>query len=223
MTSALDAIAATRIIVSLPRSGPAPDGTTRSPDRAPLVVEVCVQEGLDVVAVPAADIDVLDLMEPLGGRAVFGAWGVRDLPELEAVITRGAAFVALFHPTAEQLALARERDVPAFAAALTPTEIGHAAALGPDAVVVHPAEVFGNVYVPHALAAADVVPTIAGSVNSYVAQQWLTRGALAVTTDESFVGDSLSPTGNLGWLRDRARSFATEGRAAPPWRWPGTA
>jgi hypothetical protein len=80
--------------------------------------------------------------------------------------------------------------------------------LGPDGIVV-PAEVLGTLThrMPSQRPGALI---IAGGVNSYVAQQWLAKGALAATTDEAFA-DSLVD-GNLGWLRDRPD--LTEGRAA---------
>lgn len=216
MTTALDAIAATRIIVSLPSLGKGSDGTRRSAARVPVVVEVCVQEGLDVVAVPARDIDVLDAMEPLGGRCVFGVSGVSNATQLEAAADAGARFAVIDLATPELLGLAAARGLTAFAGAFTPMEIARMWDLGPDGIVVQPAEVLGTLYAPHAIAAAPGAPIIAGGVNSYVAQQWLAKGALAATTDEAFFADSLVD-GNLGWLRDRARTFATEGRAAPAW------
>lgn len=217
MTTAFDAIAATRIIVSLPPIGTGDNGERRSARRAPMVVEVCAQEGLDVVAIPAADVDVLDLMEPLGGRATFGVTGVMDGPQLLAAAEHGATFAILSHPSDELIAMARDRAMTAFACAFTPTEIARTWQLRPDGVVVHPAEVLGTLYAPHAIAAAPGAPVIAGGTNSYVAQQWLLKGALAATTDDSFVADTLVD-GNLGWLRDRARTFAAEGRAAPAWQ-----
>ena len=127
--------------------------------------------------------------------------------------------------TPELLGLAAARGLTAFAGAFTPMEIARMWDLGPDGIVVQPAEVLGTLYAPHAIAAAPGAPIIAGGVNSYVAQQWLAKGALAATTDEAFyAGEDVTVTledslvdGNLGWLRDRARTFATEGRAAPAW------
>lgn len=217
MTTVVDAITATRIIVSLPALGVDAGGQPRSPQRAPLVVEVCAQEGLDIVAVPVADLTILDLMEPLGGRVIFGASGVVSADQLAEAADRGSRFVMLNHASEALLAQAAERGVAAFACAFTPHEISDTWAMRPDAVVVHPAEVLGTLYAPHAIAAAPGAPVIAGGTNSYVAQQWLTKGAFAATTDESFISDTLVD-GNLGWLRDRARTFATEGRAAPAWR-----
>lgn len=216
MTPVFDAIAATRIIVSLPPLGKDPGGQRRSGGRAPVVVEICAQEGLDVVAVPVSDLDLLGLMEPLGGRVQFGATGVHSGLQLAAAADAGATFVVLAHATDELLSLATSRGVAAFACAFSPAEIARTWQLRPQAVVVHPAEVLGTLYAAHAIAAAPGAPIIAGGTNSYVAQQWLAKGALAAITDDSFVGDALVD-GNLGWFRDRARSFATEGHTAPAW------
>lgn len=216
VTTAFDAIAATRIIVSLPSLGSDPAGERPRATRLQAVVEVCVQEGLNVFTLPSDDVDLLDLMEPFEGRARFGVQGVLDADQLAAAADRTAAFAILPEASADLLRLAAERGLPAFGCALSPTEIRHTWALRPDAVVVHPAEVLGTLYVPHAVAAAPGAPLVAGGVNSYVAQQWLAKGAFAALTDDAFVGDSLAD-GNLSWLRDRARSFAAEGRAAPAW------
>ncbi len=216
MTSAFDAIAATRIIVSLPRLGREADRTRRSAARSPVVVEVCAQEGLDVVSVPFADLDVLDSMDPVADRVVFGVGQVRTIDDIDAVAATRARFVIVDVATPDLVARARTAGLTVVGGAFSPTEIAATAVVSPDAVIIHPAEVLGTLYVPHALAAAGPLPVIAGGVNSYVAQQWLSKGALAATTDESFVADALVD-GNLGWLRDRARTFATEGRAAPIW------
>lgn len=216
MTTALDAIDATRIIVSLPPLGNDSSGTPRSAARVPVVVEVCVQEGLDVIAVPVSHVELLDAMAPFEGRAVFGVTGVLDADDLRAAADRGAGFVVAHEATPDLVALAAELGVPMFACAMTPGEIRATARLSPYAIVCHPAEVLGTLYAPHAIAAAPRARLIAGGVNSYVAQQWLLKGAYAALTDESFIGDTLVD-GNLAWLRDRARTFATEGRAAPTW------
>ncbi len=219
MTTAFDAIAATRIIVSLPPLGLGPEGMPRPSTRVPVVIEICLQEGLDVFALPASELSLFELIEPFEGRASFGVMGVETAAQLNEAADRGAGFAVVAEATPELLHQAAQRGVAAFACALSPSELRAAWRLRPDAVVVHPAEVLGTLYAPHAIAAAPGAPVIAGGVNSYVAQQWLLKGAFAAITDEGFIGDTLAD-GNLAWLRDRARSFSVEGRAAPAWTRP---
>ena len=125
MTSAFDAIASTRIIVSLPRLGREADGTRRSAARSPVVVEVCAQEGLDVVSVPFADLDVLDGMDPVADRVVFGVGQVRTAEDIDAVAATRARFVIVDVATPDLVARARTAGLTVVGGAFSP-KIGRA-------------------------------------------------------------------------------------------------
>jgi 2-dehydro-3-deoxyphosphogluconate aldolase/(4S)-4-hydroxy-2-oxoglutarate aldolase len=204
----LDVLGATRLIASFP------DGAS---SRLVAIASVLAEEGFAALTVDLADLDVIQRIATiLGGRAVIGVHGVRTADDLSKAQAAGATYALAPIGTKVLAQAAARRNLPLFAGALSPTEIAAAAATGAAGVLVHPAEVLGTNYAPHAVAAAGSCPLIVGGSSPYGVTQWLTAGAYAVVADSSLLSDAVDH-GDLGFLRDRARNYTSEAQRIGAW------
>jgi 2-dehydro-3-deoxyphosphogluconate aldolase/(4S)-4-hydroxy-2-oxoglutarate aldolase len=181
---------------------------------------VLAEEGFAALTVDLVDLVTIErLATVLGGRAVIGVHGVRTADDLSRAQAAGATFALAPIGTKVLAQAAARRNLPLFAGALSPAEIVAAAATGAAGVLVHPAEVLGTNYAPHAIAAAGGCRLVVGGSSPYGVTQWLNAGAFAVVADSSLLSDAVDH-GDLGFLRDRARNYTSEaqriGRWSPP-------
>lgn len=107
-----------------------------------------------------------------GGEMNIGAGTVCNVSDLEIALNAGAQFIVT--PVLdEQLILeCRERDIPVFAGAFTPTEIYRAWSLGASLVKVFPSEFLGPTYLKSVLAPlsqVEVMPTGGVSLDNMAA------------------------------------------------------
>ena len=204
----LDVLGATRLIASFPGG---------ASSRLVAIASVLAEEGFAALTVDLADLDVIQRIATiLGGRAVIGVHGVRTADDLSKAQAAGATYALAPIGTKVLAQAAARRNLPLIAGALSPTEIAAAAATGAAGVLVHPAEVLGTNYAPHAVAAAGSCPLIVGGSSPYGVTQWLTAGAYAVVADSSLLSDALDH-GDLGFLRDRARNYTSEAQRIGAW------
>lgn len=204
----LEVLADTRLVASLPR------GLT---PRALVVATILVEEGFAALTVDVRDLAYVAKLAPvLGGRAEIGVHGVRTADELTQAQTAGASFALAPIGTKVLAQAAARRGLTFFPGAMTPAEISTASGFGAAGVLIHPAEVLGTNFAPHAIAAAGTSRVLVGGSSPYGVTQWLAAGAFAVVADSSLLSDALS-TGDLGFLRDRARNYANEAERAAPW------
>ena len=204
----LDVLGRTRLVASFPRG---------ANPRTVAIATVLVEEGFEALTVDLADLAlVARLGTLLGGRAVLGVHGVRTADDLDRARDAGATYALAPIGTAALVRAALDKDLPLFAGAMTPAEIAAVAALGAAGVLVHPAEVLGTNYAPHAVAAAGGSPLLVGGSSPYGVTQWLNAGAFAVVADSSLLSDAVDH-GDLGFLRDRARNYTSEAERIGPW------
>jgi len=196
-----DAMTAGRLVATLP---------DRAMPSLVAAVEVMVQEGIDVVSLPAPRVDEVGRLRGIfGPRCLVGVHDVGREQELEEALALEPAFVALSGPDEDLVARARRAGCPVLAAALTPTEVRAAWRVGVSGGVVVPAAVMGSGY-PEALAqlAPEVVLTARGGLGAYSARRWAEAGAQAVWLDDALLGDAFTG-GPLGSLRERCQTFRT--------------
>ncbi len=204
----LDVLGRTRLIASFQRGATA---------RTVAIATVLVEEGFAALTVDVGDLDLVERLGTLlGGRAVLGVHGVRTDEALYRAHDAGATYALAPIGTAGLVRAAQDNGLPLFAGAMTPAEISAAAALGGAGVLVHPAEVLGTSYAPHAVAAAGDSRLVVGGSSPYGVTQWLNAGAFAVVADSSLLSDALDH-GDLGFLRDRARNYTSETERIGPW------
>lgn len=207
----LGMLSETRLLASFPR------GTTA---RSVVAATILVEEGFRALTVDIDDVELVErLGTALGGRAAMGVHGVRTADDLTRAQSAGATYVLAPIGTKTLVQAAARRSLPLFAGALTPTEIAAAAGLGAAGVLVHPADVLGTTYAPHAVAAAGSALVIVGGSSPYGVTQWLNAGAYAVVADPSLLSDATG-YGEIGFLRDRARNYTAEAERVGPWRPP---
>jgi len=203
----------TRLLASFPPN-PTP--------RALVAATILVEEGFAAITVDIGDLEWVERFDTaLGGRAVLGVHGVRTADDLSRAQSAGATYVLAPIGTKTLVQAAARRSLPIFAGALTPTEIAAAATLGATAVLVHPADVLGTTYAPHAVAAANGARVIVGGTSPYGVTHWLNAGAYAVVADPSLLGD-LPSSSDIGFLRDRARNYTSEATRIGPWSPPAS-
>lgn len=170
-------------------------------------VEVLVQEGFSLFALPIHNESFADVVAIFGARAKIGATRVAGAMQIHQAVDAGATF-ALCDDASEDLAeAAAERQLPCYLTAMTPREVRAALALPVSGVVLYPADVVGHAmgYRLHDLGLADrIIPM--GGVGAYAAGEWAKAGAKAVCVDSALLGDALSG-GSLAQLRDRCGSF----------------
>lgn len=168
-------------------------------------VEVLIQEGLDVVSLPASGtLTSAELKSVFGPRLAIGVHDVRDEASLRWALRQDPLFVTSIGFRQATRALSESR-VPHLPAALTPTEIADAWHQGVAGVQVVPSGLFGNTY-PAQLTALlpDVVLVARGPDSTYDVKAWLGAGAAAVLLGNRLLGDSITG-GDLGALRARTR------------------
>ncbi len=166
-------------------------------------LEVMIQEGLNLVAVPS---QVLPELVPLFGlRARIGACGIASAAELDQAVSAGASFVFADAADPELAEAGRNAGVPTYLQAMTPSEIRYARSLG--YVQLFPADVLGHLMAERLKSQGlldGVIPR--GGIGAYAAERWLLSGAPAVCLDSSLLGDALRG-GELASLRDRCGTF----------------
>lgn len=180
-------------------------------------VEVMVQEGISVMALPLQALEAdAHLIHSLNGifasRAEFGVYGVGSLEQTHQVADAGATFAMLRWTAPDELdamvVLAGERSLPILPQALTPSEVGAVWAKGVSAVQVTPADAFGASYPEQLHALVDGVATVPrGGLGAHSAGRWLDAGAIAVCLDEALIGDAFTG-GSLVGLRERCQVFS---------------
>lgn len=177
------------------------------------VIETLIQEGLHTFALPAESADLATVVEIFGARASFGAHRVRSAAQAAGCADSGAGFALIDLPDDEALAVALDRGMGAFVAAMTPAEVRAAYRSGATGALLYPADVVGHA-MGHRLAelglADRAIPL--GAVGAYAAGEWLASGAPAVCIDSSLLGDAFDG-GSLAQLRDRCGSFVTVQRS----------
>jgi 2-dehydro-3-deoxyphosphogluconate aldolase/(4S)-4-hydroxy-2-oxoglutarate aldolase len=146
---------------------------------------------------------------------LFGLGTVLDVETARAGILAGAKFIVTPALRPDVIKLCRDRSVPVFGGALTPTEIVNTWEAGADAVKIFPAEFFGPAYIrsikgpfPH----IDFLPT--GGVTAENVGEFLKAGAFATAAGSSLVESKALKEKNWAAITGKARAFAAAVAAA---------
>lgn len=125
-----------------------------------------------------------------GSGLIVGAGTVLDPDAAHAAVAAGARFIVSPHTDPAIVAAARDRGVPAFPGALTPTEVVSAWRAGASAVKVFPVSAVGPSFVRELRGPLRDVPLIpTGGVTLETAPALIAAGAVAVGVGGWLIGD----------------------------------
>ena len=157
---------------------------------------------------PGAASQIAALVEGVGDRMNIGAGTVTSVAQLEEALSAGVGFIVTPVVIPEIIEACRERKIPVFPGALTPTEIHHAWRLGADMVKLFPASRMGPGYIKDVKAPLSDVRILAtGGIGLDNAQAFLEAGA-----DGFGVGSPLFKAERMlakdwNWLAEQLRGF----------------
>lgn len=173
--------------------------------------ETLIEEGLAAFAFPPDQLSLVgQALDLFGYRARIGVCGLSDAASVSAAVAAGAHF--LTSPLASGALRAAAGEVPLLPGALTPGEVGAAVAAGWDAVQIVPCEA-AMPDLGRALASwFDGVDLVAaGSLDRFLAEEWIAAGARALGLRHSVLlpeGPGAAASANdLDAVRQRCQSF----------------
>lgn len=154
---------------------------------------------------------VLDAIEAASSTgAVVGAGTVLQPEQARDAIAAGARFVVSPVLVPEIVEPCTDAGLPAFLAALTPTEVLMAMRAGSSAVKLFPARVGGPRYVRDLLGPFPDAPLIpSGGVDESNAREFLEAGAVAVYAGTGLLPPELVTAGEHEEIGRRAERFVT--------------
>lgn len=130
-------------------------------------------------------------------------------------IAAGARFIVTPAVRPEVVAVCRQRGVPVFCGALTPTEVYSAWELGADVVKIFPAEFFGPSYIRSLRGPfpnIELMPT--GGVTPENIGEFLRAGAFAAAAGSTLVTAAALRSSDWGAITARASEFLAAVKAA---------
>ena len=157
------------------------------------------------------------LRDETGGELNVGAGTVRSLGDLDRALDAGAQFIVTPIVLPDVIAACRDRGVPVFPGALTPTEIWTAWTAGADVVKVFPANRFGPPYIREVLAPLDgvrLMPT--GGVDFETFAEYRAAGAVAFGVGSPLFAKERIAAADWAWVESQTRRFVEAWRRSGP-------
>jgi 2-dehydro-3-deoxyphosphogluconate aldolase/(4S)-4-hydroxy-2-oxoglutarate aldolase len=175
----------------------------------PALAKALAAGGISCVEFTFTIPDVLDAIEAAAAEgSLVGAGTVTEPEQAEAAIAAGARFVVSPVLATKIVGPCRAAGVPAFLAALTPTEVLAAARAGAEAIKLFPANVGGPRYLKDLRGPfPDLALIPSGGVDEGNAGEYLKAGAIAVFAGSGLVAPRLVEAGEHEEIRRRAESF----------------
>lgn len=155
----------------------------------PLLDAVC-ESGLETIEItmntPEAARLISEAARSYAGRLMIGAGTVVDMVSLKAALDAGASFIVTPVCIEEVSIYCRDKHIPFFPGALTPSEIYHAWSFKPAMVKVFPSKFFGPDYFKEIKGPFDNVKLLAcGGVNPENLASYFSKGADAIAFGSS--------------------------------------
>jgi 2-dehydro-3-deoxyphosphogluconate aldolase / (4S)-4-hydroxy-2-oxoglutarate aldolase len=151
---------------------------------------------------------IVRLRGALGPGAVVGAGTVMTPEAVADAVAAGAEFVVCPHTDEEVVRAARDRKVPVFPGAFTPSEIVRAWRAGATAVKLFPAGGGGPKYLREVRAPLSDIPLIpTGGVTLENAADFIRAGAVALGVGSALTPGETIARGDWPALTDLARRF----------------
>jgi 2-dehydro-3-deoxyphosphogluconate aldolase/(4S)-4-hydroxy-2-oxoglutarate aldolase len=164
---------------------------------------------------PGATAIIHEAVTAFGTELNIGAGTVCSMEDLEMAIAAGARFIVTPIVQEEIIASCRERGIPVFAGAFTPTEIFHAWNTGADVVKIFPASTITPAFIRDLkgpFPQIRVLPT--GGVSLENCSDFIKAGAVGVGIGGQLIDKHLLQTKNWKALSEHFRAFAKRISAA---------
>lgn len=176
------------------------------------IVEHCGAGGLRNLEVtmnsPEAARSITMMRKATDGSMNIGAGTVCSMEDLQTALDAGAQFIITPVVVPEVIKACKERSVPVFPGALTPTEIFTAWNLGADIVKVFPASVVGPGYfrdLRGPLPQIKLMPT--GGVQLNTLADYFKEGAVAASIGGKLFNPEHIAVNGLEWLEGEIRKY----------------
>ncbi|WP_128545327.1 bifunctional 4-hydroxy-2-oxoglutarate aldolase/2-dehydro-3-deoxy-phosphogluconate aldolase [Larkinella soli] len=176
------------------------------------LVPVYLESGLTTLEItmntPGAGEMIGDTLKRFGDSLNVGAGTVCTLSDLEVALAAGAQFIVtpVLHPPV--IEACRERGIPVFPGAFTPTEIYQAWGLGASMVKVFPAATLGPDYLRQVKAPLDQVRLLpTGGITLDNLGAFRKAGAAGVGVGSPLFRNDLIRAGDWAGLRAHFESF----------------
>jgi 2-dehydro-3-deoxyphosphogluconate aldolase/(4S)-4-hydroxy-2-oxoglutarate aldolase len=146
------------------------------------------------------------LQGEFGDQMFIGAGTVLSKADAEAAIEAGAAFLVCPNTDAEVIRFGREREIPVYPGAMTPSEIVTAWHAGAQAVKIFPCASLGVPYIKELQGPLSHIPIIAvGGVNADNVRSFIDAGCVAVGLGSSLINLQKIAAGDFAWVEEQAR------------------
>ncbi len=175
-------------------------------------IEAALEGGVNVIEVTFTVPNPLQIIEAVAARVsddvILGA-GTVLTPEMAAsAVDAGAQFIVSPSTNVATIYMAKERGVPVFPGALTPTEVITAWQAGGDIIKIFPANVMGPSYFKDLHGPFPEIPFMpTGGVDLTTARSWLESGAVALGVGGALIDKKLMAEGDYAEITRRAREF----------------
>ena len=183
-------------------------------------IEAALQGGVNVIEVTFTCPNPLQIIESLakkiGGEVILGAGTVLSPDAAARAVDAGARFIVSPSTNLATINMAKERGVPVFPGALTPTEVITAWQAGGDIIKIFPANAMGPGYFKDLHGPFPEIPFMpTGGVDLSTARAWLEAGAVCLGVGGALIDGKLMASGDYAEITRRAVEFR---RIVQEWR-----
>jgi len=184
------------------------------------VVEAAMEAGLCTLEITLNRVEAVAQIERLheafGHELELGAGTVLKAEAADAAINAGARFIVTPAVLPEVIQVCREREVPVFPGAMTPTEILYAHWAGAAMVKVFPAGSLGPGYIKALRGPFPQIPLMpTGGVSVESIPDYFRAGANAVGIGGEIFKREWLETGNIQAVAEAARAFVKAVKESP--------
>jgi len=184
------------------------------------VVEAAMEAGLGTLEITLNRVEAVAqierLAEAFGHELELGAGTVLKAEAADAAINAGARFIVTPAVLPEVIQVCREREVPVFPGAMTPTEILYAHWAGAAMVKVFPAGSLGPGYIKALRGPFPDIPLMpTGGVSVESVPDYFRAGANAVGIGGEIFKREWLETGNIKAVTEAARAFVKAVQESP--------
>ena len=183
-----------------------------APEQVRTLAKICADGGLPSLEItmnsPCVCELISELAEQYGSSLNIGAGTVCNLDELELALGAGASFIITPYLNVEVIRECKNRGIPIFPGAFTPTEIYLAWDAGADIVKVFPASSVGPGYLKDLsgpFPQIKLMPT--GGVTPETIGAFKAAGAVAFSVGSSLFDKRRIDAGEYDWVSDQLARF----------------